>query len=460
MKARVTLKEIRSRWGNTAVSEKNNVDFCRAILPDAYDPAKSGDVKSCSYLVDNSTLRGFMAGNKKAGTKNGDSYSAARLTARLMQQLKSSASIAYLDPTVRKTCTKSMIDNVRSWAESVSPPIMPDHPLFTELSVSQWWADPDCEECRRICRAMERLLKQRTQESISYALFLLILVAIFRHHVSELEHLYNEEALRRIFDASNTLDKVYTRNHVPLEDPDYLDTDYHVYLYRSTIDSLYESGTLRMTVDTNGMSTAILSLVDSNSSAQRHGGSRPVDLRYRGTPVLDKADDIVYIVFKDEQNEDLRFLCFKYEQFSAGTMYYRTGLMISPEPRNRYPQVRRVCICSRAVDPEEIPVVKGMLQTNGSRLMLTADQLDSFMEEIERANMPWAREFREHYKPFIELHKKEVYVFDEAEILTSTLGEISDLDRMRIMLMLKAHSATRSSVVSTSDNTDFHKLVR
>ena len=460
MKNKVTLKGIRECWGNSTISAMNNVDFCRVILPDAYDPSKSSDTKSSSYLVDNSTLRGFMAGNKKADKKKDDSFSAARLTKHLMKQLKSNASIAYIDPSIRKACTKSMVDNIRNLVEETSPSMTPDHAVFTELSISEWWSDQNCEECNQISNAMERLLKQKTQESIAYALFLLILVAIFRHHVSELVTLYDEKVIQRIFESSNSLDKIYTRNHVPLDDPDYLDKEYHVYLYRSTVDSLYESGTLKMTIDTNDMSTAILTLTDANSSTERHVGTRPLDFQYKGTPVWDKTDDIVYIVIKCDKNEELRFLCFKYEPFNTGSMYYRTGLMISAEPRNHYPQVQRVCICARAFKDDEIAVVKGMLQINRDKLVLTPDQLDNFMLEIENTNMPWAQEFKTHYKPFIELHKKEVYVFGEAEILTSTLGDISDLDRMRIMLMLKAHSALRNNFITTSDNKEFHMLVK
>jgi hypothetical protein len=95
---------------------------------------------------------------------------------------------------------------------------------------------------------------------------------------------------------------------------------------------------------------------------------------------------------------------------------------------------------------------------------MTEDQLEDFTNEVKAMGYPWAQEFEDSYKGFIEMHMKKVYVFDENEIVTSTFGAFTEEQRMQIMMMLKAKAAPQKgncyNFVSAGEHIDFHKLVK
>ena len=91
---------------------------------------------------------------------------------------------------------------------------------------------------------------------------------------------------------------------------------------------------------------------------------------------------------------------------------------------------------ARELGPEEIPYVWGLLKTGGKQLLLTEQQYRLFRETFR--DYPWMPDFEAHYAPLFEAHKKTFYCFNEDELLAWSIGELSQEDRLRILLALRS----------------------
>ncbi len=465
----VTLKSIKSIFkGCPELLDKSDLEFCKMIFPDAYNPKVCNDSKTNNMLnLASSTLRGLMSGNRKASKNNSKAFSAALFSKHLKQHLEYDSYYTYQNGTMRKSYKDSMLDNISVLFNNTYPKINSKHPIFNESNISANWHGSESGELVELKNALSELLAFNTDEAIIYVIFLYVLIAVFGEDISDLSKLYSQEAVRKIYMKSDVLDRIYTRYHAPFCDNDYIETEYNIYLFRGTVDSIYESATLKMTVDANGRPTAMLVISDSNESVARPGEKRALNKIFKGVPVKSDNDDTVYMVLRNEVDEEFAFLCFKYQHFNTGNMYYRTGLFISCQQinsHNQYPSAQKACICRKELTNEELICIRGMLSIGSSRIILTEEQLINFVNEIDKLNLPFADEFKRYYLPFIELHKKTVYLFDEMEIISSTLGSLTETERIKLMLMLKDISETQKGITSkficADDHIGFHKLVK
>ncbi len=473
----VTLRRIKNLWTDCPqILDANDEKFCLAVFPDAYDASKSEDGlqknKSVSMLsLGDSTLRGLMKDNRKSYGSDKVAFIAAGFTNHLKKHLANDASFRFKSGGTM-SYRKSMLDKICVLVENTSPTMTAEHAIFNELSVVMLWKEK-CEDSDALKGAIDELLKINTKDTIVYALFLYILAAVYGDCMGELSALYSAEAIQQVYEKSDMLDRIYTRKHIPLGEEDvthdYVE-NYHVYLFRRTKDWIYDNARLKIETGNNGKYIATLILADSNTAPNISGDTaRPIKRIFKGTPILSVEDESVYIIFREESTEKFAILSFRYQKFTTGKMYYRTGLLMLADQdltKRHYPMVQKVCICKNKADEVQLACIRGMLSTTCSQIVMTETQLDQFKEEIAKLNVPWKDAFLDVYVKFIEMHVKriKVYVFDENEILTSTFGDMSEEDRMQIMLMLKAKAAPSKgnsyNFVSSGEHIDFHKLVK
>lgn len=478
MNKTVTLRRIKDSWqGCAKILDMNDGDFCKAVFPDAYDERRSGDGlqkkrgrKDVGMLdLADSTIRGLMAGNRKSYGHGQEAYVAAEFTHHLRSHLATGASFRLIGGGTI-SYKNSMLDKIGALVSVTTPAITAEHRIFSNLSVLDVWEN-ECEDSLALENAVKELLGFNTKEAIIYALFLYILCAVFGENISDLSELYSPDSILQVYESSDMLDRIYTRNHLPLseidENYDYVEK-YNLYLFRRTKNWLFDGATLTFEKGIDNKYVATMILADKNTGT---GGEmldvRPIRREFRGAPVVSVGDEAVYIIFKEESTEKFAIMSFRYQKFTTGKMYYRTGALIIADPdltKRHYPLMQKVCICKKKLDEGDLETVKGMLSTSDSQIVMTEDQLEDFSGRIKEAGYPWAEEFEKSYKDFIKMHSKRVYVFDENEIIASTFGDFTEEQRMQIMLMLKAAAAPSKgnsyNFVSTGEHIDFHRLVK
>ena len=67
---------------------------------------------------------------------------------------------------------------------------------------------------------------------------------------------------------------------------------------------------------------------------------------------------------------------------------------------------------------------------------LTEQQYSLF--RVKFRDYPWMPDFEAHYAPLFEAHKKTVYCFNEEELLAWSIGDLSQEDRLRILLAMRS----------------------
>lgn len=459
MKPIVTLKQIQKHWNLPELATLTNEDLCFALLSDDFN----GKLANRGCTIQNlgkSTVGKFVNGNFRS--KASRAFANVDTTKRMLRQLRLDEQIPYrpnleLPP---KTCRESMLCNIRFWVDQTRPAMTGSHPLFTELALidESVLTEGELAQFQALQAAITRLRSDNTPESLTYALFLLVLTAVFREKMAEIPQLYDPEEIRAALAPKVCPDEPLTDGQVPFTDPDYMH-NYWVYLFRVGYNWLYTRAHLRMTLSPEGDPQAELNLYDDKGSA---GGNRgPIDRRFTGTPYRSAHDKTVYVVMRD-QNDTLGILFFQHEKFNFGSMYFRSGLFLSTASGSHVPMVQKVAISSRMLKPQELPYAEGFLKTGGTCITLTDQQLRSFREAFR--GYPWMEEFERSLLPFIHGHACTCYRFDEAEILSYSLTELDEQDRLRIMLALKSLSEpnrkeTRNSVDCVPPP-DLHKLFR
>lgn len=479
MKKAVTLRRIKQYWGGCArILDMNDEEFCRAIFPDAYDEKKSDDGLQRKSGKNNpdmlalaeSTLRGLMAGNRKSYGQGQRAYVAADFTKHLKAHLTTGATFRQKNGGLIGY-KNSMLEKITALAALTSPEITSEHRIFKELGVTELWEAHDCREALELQGAIDELLSINSKEAVNYALFLYVLVGVFGENITELSELYSKETIQKVYESSDMLDRIYTKKHVPLsekdENSDYAQT-YNLYLFRRTKGWLFDGATLSIERGIDNKYIATMILADSNTgTGEQMTGVRTIYRVFRGATILSTEDETVYIIFREDSTEKYAIMSFRYQKFTTGKMYYRTGVLIMADPdltKRNYPLVQKVCICKKKLEQTELMAVRGMLSTSDSRIVMSEEQLEEFTDEIRKSGYPWAEEFVKSYKEFIKMHSKKVYVFDENEIVASTFGDFTEEQRMQIMLMLKAKAAPSKgnsyNFVSAGEHIDFHRLVK
>ncbi|MBR2047213.1 MAG: hypothetical protein IJ960_01310 [Oscillospiraceae bacterium] len=457
MKTPVTLKAIQQTWNLPKLTAMSNLELCCALLPDSFN----GDLANLGSTIQNlgaSTMGKFVNGNLRE--KNGRSFANATVTRGMLDQIRGDCPVPYRADreAAPRTCRESMLCNIRKYVEQTRPAMTGNHPLFTRLTlIDESFLEPGEKEQFEVLReTIDALRTDGTTESLTYAVFLLVLTAVFRYKMATLPELYELQTVRESLKTSPCAEQPLIDGQAPFLDKDYMN-DYEVYLFRIGYNRLYSRAYLSMSLNQDGVPQARLTLYAKSDPGRIN--SEPINRLFTGTPYRSGHDKTVYMVMHD-QNNKLGILAFQHQKFNFGAMYFRSGLFLSTASDTLVPTVQRVAICARKLEQEEIPYVEGFLKTSGSTITLTDQQLQTFMKKHQ--NAPWMEEFERSYLPFINSHACKCYRFDEAEILSYSLTELGEQDRLRVMLALKAVSESNRKEADTNVNCvpppDLHKL--
>lgn len=444
----VTLKEIRKCWNHPELNGMDKAQFCAAILPDSFDCTCSAQPELYTHLcMPPRTMSKFLNGNQH--DKDSNYFAHSGLTRSLMDQIRYDRAIIYQDEKRKCYTRKSMLEKLERWVNQTIPKMDGSHALFTKLRLVNMkeLSSSDQGYFKPLVDCIDTLRKMNTSRSLAYALFLIILTAIFRQSMASLPELYSPQVIEDMSTtASSELGTEFT-------DPGYMG-DYSIYVYRTATNRMFEDGVLSLKSDPNGGCKAKLSIIATDDSPD--SGYPPLRYLYEGKAMYSDRDKMVYIPMKDQFNS-IGVLVFHYERFITGPMYYRTALFLSSAARTKYPQVRRAAICARNLEPREIAYVQGVLKAGGQQIVLTDRQLEDFCSVFR--DYPWMEEFKQVFLPFIRSHV--CYCLDEGEILANSMSRLDELDRMRMMLALKSMMSWKSyNRLDTSEPSDLHKIMK
>ena len=439
MHCNLTLNFIKDNWC-PATAAMDRYSFCLEILPDSYDSRlcrgqgeRFLDTASDAFLS-MQTLQGLMRGNRKSA-KN-PTFASVAFTKDFQQKLAHNSPIRYRDPERSPENTvENMLGKLRRLIRRFCAPMDRSHMLFTHMDLSTLGEGPEYPEYEKLRLILEMLLERETETALTYALFLMIVTAILQSRITAVQHLYSHETIEQVLssDAEAPVLEVEGSSHVPFTDPNYMHT-YHIYFYRDTPGKYLWEGELVMQLNESG-TRAVASMTLHSRSQSPISGEMELLRVFRGVPMLSRRDHVVYIGMTDERNT-FAFLSFSYMRFHFTPMYFRSGILVSSAPETKYPIAQRVAIVARKLEEEEMPYVRGLLKTDGKQVLLTEQQYSIFKEQYR--DYPWMPDFEAHYAPLFEAHKKTVYCFNEEELLAWSIGDLSQEDRLRILLALRS----------------------
>lgn len=437
MNCDLTLNFIKENWC-AATHSMDRWSFCRAILPDAYSTELcqgQGEHflnKNAPNCLADQTLMGLMRGNRKSA-QNLD-FASVAFTKDFQQKLAHNSPIRYRDRNrAEEQTVENMLGKLRMMIRRYCEPINRSHILFTHMDFTLRGTGSEEKEFEKVQLAIQMLLDRETETSLTYALFLMIITAILQSRIGTVQHLYSIETIEQVLrsDEEAPVMEVEGRTQVPFTDPNYMHT-YNIYFFRDTPDRELWSGKLTMKMAQN---RAVASMTLNSQAQSPFTGEKKIQRVFNGIPMLSKQDHMVYIAMTD-QTDTFAYLTFAHTKFSFMPMYYRSGLLISSAPETKYPIVQRVAIVARDLTEEELPYVWGLLKTDGKQVLLSEKQYGLFLEKFR--DYPWMKDFEAYYKPMFEAHKKELYCFNEDELLAWSIGELTHEDRLRILLALRS----------------------
>lgn len=479
---RLSINAIIEYWKHPTLTSMSRDDACLALLPDAYNwriavPEYAKPFTNMADITHNEVVNGkkeyntkrslaplrkFMHGNVRSPSDSG--FGCSKFTKDLRTHLNSdTALVCYLDSTHPEVTYKvSMLNNIGVMVRSTYPALNKDSLLFTQLHVTDGVSalDEEYAELRKLQTEIDRLLQVGNEAQLRYAVFLMLLVAIFHREIETLGVHYRKETIDLVLGANEVMNSWGSAqgNLVVFGDPDYMN-DYRLYLYRPTRCELYNMASLRFEAKGDSV-LATLRLTAENETPI--SGAVTFSKTYTGTPMLSVKENIVYIALTEARG-GFAFLTFQYTPFSNGPMYYRTGFFITVAPKVRGPQFQKIAIVAKQdLTSEDEAYIRGLLQSTGDIIHMTEDQMADFRAYFK--DYPWFSEFDEKFSDFMESHKKPVYWFRESEILSFSGSNLSEDDLVRVMLALKSQSQNANRLsgqrMNCTDPDNLHNIMR
>lgn len=221
--------------------------------------------------------------------------------------------------------------------------------------------------------------------------------------------------------------------YVPLTDAHYMHT-YYCYTFQPTYNKLYRHCELSMEKTGDGKSIAVLKI---SYVYNRCGKKEDCTNVFTGTPILCKADDVVYIVFTSNIGY-VQLLCFNYIQYRRADMYFRSGALILVNPITKTPQFQKIIMSSRELDVKELPYVEGLLRISGDSIIVTEDSMEQLLKDDLECKL--MEQFRKDFMPFFQLLKHNCYIVNEREILSYSASRLSETQRLKAIMLLKRKS--------------------
>lgn len=91
------------------------------------------------------------------------------------------------------------------------------------------------------------------------------------------------------------------------------------------------------------------------------------------------------------------------------------------------------------------------------KITITENQINDFLETFAEAE--WMNDFKKDFLPFIESHKCQCYSFSENEIISYTLSNMDELDRLKAIYSIKSKLDYPNSI-DCKDPEKLHRLMK
>ena len=456
-----TLRNIADYLNTPALPQMKNKALALLFLPDILDNSLLDDsckviewsAKALSYLVDGNYSEYDKIDREKceeiAHPSTHFGYKAG--TNDLLDAIKNDAMIVYRKKLGQQRCREDMWNKINYLISRTSPESLDR--MFYELTVLPFVSR---ETYNEVVAVIQELAKKK---NYNYALFILVLTAVFRGEIEKLSILYSKKAIQ---EAAISFGVPYALpdDCVYFTDDNYVDRTYQVYMYRNIhgADRLFEKGEFRIDY-TSKIPSATLEISDSYKEPCSH--------RYIGTPM--QTGKTVYIPMGDiENNNSLGILCFEYEKFNNNLpMYFRTGLLLTCNYRFRTPQIQKVIIASKSpksMKASDLLAIKGYLRTSGGKTVLTDAELDAFCTNEEIAEEEWMQKFKTWILPNLKREPFTSCCITEDTIRNTLKGQFPSEELSMIAFVLKEYSEShwvkKDTFITCGIPEDFHYLMR
>lgn len=455
----IVLRDLKNLWNHPKLGHLEYKEFLKMILPDLYDNSVTSEEMYHSYQHDLSSLSSDQLNKLFRGNRRPERgkryYAAATFTKELKNWLLSEQKIVYTQENVEgKTAKESMIEKIHRYVQTDSVPMTKKHSLFQDFDYSK-----ENLYDAKLSQVLQSLVECGTEEALVYAIFLLILVAIFQDHIEDLSLLYSDKEICKVveerFLKRNEEDSVLLcydmESYDYLTDEAYMN-EYYVYTYETRKNRVCQCGYLNMWVEKK-VALAALNLSDVTQMKSEHTDSWGWAML--GNPILNRKDKTVVTVFT-QKDGGMSVLCFPYEPCHSKNVDFCCGFLISNHQRMRMPQMQKIIISTKKIGTDELSYVRGILKLNQKKVLITERQLEVFLEEF--AQESWMEEFKREVLPFIQGHYVKGYYFSENEILSYTLTEMDETDRLKVVEALKSRSE-EAEFISLQNSEQLEKIM-
>lgn len=456
-----TLKNIAGYLNIPGTGKNKNYALALMFLPDILDPdllENPSDAiywsspKSQHYLI-----RGNYSESSSIETKGGEElaiaageFSSKVNTKDLLAAIRNNDTIIYKNGLGLVRVRDNMRQKLDYLLDRTS--LVKQEALFRELEILPFLRKEDHEQVSSIIQALAQ------KRNYSYALFLLVLTAVFRGEIEQLKFLYSPDEIQKVLLNRN-------RGSLPddciyFTDSKYTGKEYQVFLYRSLHgeDTLFSKGTFIID-DSGPVPVATLELKDDFKEPCAH--------RFVGTPML--TGKTVYIPMGDKLSKNaLGILCFEYENFAKNLpMYFRSGLFLSSHFRFHTPQVQKVVLTLKKreeMSTGDETAIRGQLRTSGSNIAFNREELKEFCSSPAVRNESWISKFQRWILPALLQGDFSNCCISEETIRNFPKGDFSSQELTKIAFAFKDYSESHWRKKNTFINClvpeDFHYLMR
>ena len=185
-----------------------------------------------------------------------------------------------------------------------------------------------------------------------------------------------------------------------------------------------QSGTMR--------ATAVREVLNKNRN-------KADKLTYTGVPLLAKAYKAVIMFLTDEKNSgEFYFLSFGFEKYrTQDGLVFRQGLAVTGEAYNRATLVsQNFLLFEHSLREADLSLVPGLLKVPSNEICISVEDT---MELVD--SYPEVRRFLDAMKDEMTNRKKDMYILREDNILSLETLNLSQEERLRVLLLLKSKAS-------------------
>lgn len=446
----VTIVDIVKIWNhpilNTLKKAEKRQELCQYLLPFEYSdhPSYSHYFNKDHYGLSDSTLRMLVNGNRKSRSKNIIYLAHADFTNELISLLNNNEIYNNIRP--RQSLYTKILDLQYHY------PITKDHSIFTNILLL-----PDepygkgYQTYEKLRNIMIELLEINSNESIAYALMILILAGWLQWKIEDIPWLYNQNEIYNYFNQISSKNKSLIS---PLDDPHYMHT-YHAYLYRHSKNQLFEYATLTIKQDYIYTNTATLSLRYKSGADMQY-----YTLTYEGHLQYSAPDHTIVGTLTNKAGNILQ-IQFYYDSFRKD-MYYRQGIVTFKSTISASPLTQKIILTKKEVEKEKIPYIKGLLSMNTHIMIYTLQMLESFKNQFN--DYTWYNTFNHDMYDYIYNHIQSSNILNLDEIYAHFITSIPKTQLIEILLALRSIDLAGyedcSHYATFIHNQDIHELFK